>query len=83
MSELVNTCALFGQQLNLNHRSQAQAKFDECEKLREEREQLRNMVRPGFLKDNDFIMQQQQKAMEGRVGHQYNGLTCAVSRLGL
>ena len=43
---------------------QAQAKFDECEKLREEREQLRNMVRPGILRDNDYIMQQQQKAME-------------------
>ena len=45
---------------------QAQGKFDECEKLRSEREELRNLVRPGFLQDNDFIMQQQQKAMEVR-----------------
>ena len=43
---------------------QAQSKFDECEKLREEREQLRNLVRPGILRDNDFIIQAQQKAME-------------------
>ena len=50
-----NTCTL---------NFQAQAKFDECEKIREEREQLRNLVRPGILRDNDFIMQQQQKAME-------------------
>ena len=48
----------------LSPKLQAQKKFDECEKLREEREQLRNLARPGFLKDNDYIMQQQQKAME-------------------
>ena len=46
---------------------QAQSKFDECEKLREEREQLRNLVRPGILRDNDFIIQAQQKAMEVRI----------------
>ena len=57
---------------------QAQSKFDECEKLREEREQLRNLVRPGILRDNDFIIQAQQKAMEVRVGELYMNELCMV-----
>merc|ERR1719433_1985725 len=37
----------------ISEAEEAQSKFDECEKLREEREQLRNLVRPGILRDND------------------------------